>query len=222
MPGACVAWRATLCGTQYSSRLPLEDLPCSALIQPAAKRVSGEGGMLRNDSPAHEHPPGYCECSDQRLHHAEVALLCGKGLGAEWKRGALQAHAVSPALRRRPLAARTRPFTCQSACEDKLRRHGLSSREDASSACSTHTPMDELDGRWAGAAAPPLTPHQSAAVRALWEVIDAAFQVRRTQALPGLALTSRRRPTDCTLCSRPARGASAAGLTWTLSPPACA
>ena len=92
---------ATLCGTQYSTRLPLEDLPCSALVSPASKRLSG-----------------YCECADHRLHNAEVALLCGKGLAAEWKR------------------ARMRPFTCQEACEDKLRRHGPSTREDPAKGCS--------------------------------------------------------------------------------------
>jgi hypothetical protein len=37
----CVAWRATTCGTQYSGRLPLEDLHCSALIRPSDKRISG-------------------------------------------------------------------------------------------------------------------------------------------------------------------------------------
>ncbi len=39
--GVCVAWRATVCGSQYSSRKPLEDLPCSALIRPSEKRLSG-------------------------------------------------------------------------------------------------------------------------------------------------------------------------------------
>jgi hypothetical protein len=39
--GRCVAWRATQCGSQYSTRLPLEDLSCSTVIQPADKRMSG-------------------------------------------------------------------------------------------------------------------------------------------------------------------------------------
>ena len=43
----CVAWRATTCGTQYSGRLPLEDLHCSALIRPSDKRISGARRMRR-------------------------------------------------------------------------------------------------------------------------------------------------------------------------------
>ena len=39
--GVCVAWRATVCGSQYSARKPLEDLPCTAVIRPSEKRVSG-------------------------------------------------------------------------------------------------------------------------------------------------------------------------------------
>jgi hypothetical protein len=44
----CVAWRATVCGSQYSARLPLEDLHCSALVRPSDKRISGasEGARL--------------------------------------------------------------------------------------------------------------------------------------------------------------------------------
>lgn len=152
--GACVAWRATLCGTQYSTRLPLEDLPCSALVSPASKRLSG-----------------YCECADHRLHNAEVALLCGKGLAAEWKR------------------ARMRPFTCQEACEDKLRRHGPSTREDPAKGCS-ELAEEEAELRWADLAPPPLAPEQLLALRELWQQLDAAFVVRQSARIRAQHLLS--------------------------------
>ncbi len=37
----CVAWRATRCGSVLAARLPLEDLPCYARINPRAKHISG-------------------------------------------------------------------------------------------------------------------------------------------------------------------------------------
>ena len=71
-----------------------------------------------------------------------------------------------------------RPFTCQAACEDKLRRHGPSTREDPQSNCSAFA-EEELVGRWAHLALPQLSSSRAESMRSLWEAIDAAFFVRR-------------------------------------------
>jgi hypothetical protein len=38
---ACIAWRATRCGSVLAQRVPMEDLPCYATIRPRGKHVSG-------------------------------------------------------------------------------------------------------------------------------------------------------------------------------------
>ena len=70
-----------------------------------------------------------------------------------------------------------RPFTCQAACEDKLRRHGPSTREDPQSNCSAFAD-EELVGQWEHVAPPPLSARQIARMSALGELVDAAFVVR--------------------------------------------
>ena len=132
---------------------------------------------------------GYCECADQRLDKAEVALLCGKGFQAEWKKGAAQRHRRPPGRSTRNAltqcaslhaAARMRPFTCQAACEAKWKRRGPTRREDPTAGCDAlPAEATQPGGRsWADVAPPPLEPAQADAVRALWADIDEAFLVR--------------------------------------------
>ena len=73
--GACVAWRATQCGTQLAGRLPVDDLPCEATIRPAAKRLSG-----------------FCECAHQTLTRTELAVGCGRSAGSDLRRWLLPAR----------------------------------------------------------------------------------------------------------------------------------